>query len=112
MTLADAPTTWPDPPPMSTLHALLVFGGIPLLIFIAVALLVMAPSVAKGPRYSSGERWESQPERLGTLPASETSSRPNRQIGSGATATREHATDPTEERVSGDDTTGGASVTW
>ncbi|MBA2772886.1 MAG: hypothetical protein H0U36_02420 [Nocardioidaceae bacterium] len=61
MNLADPPTTWVDPAPISTLHALLFFGGIPLLIIAAITLLVMAPSLAKGPRYRPGQDWDVEP---------------------------------------------------
>lgn len=46
---------------MSTLHALLFFGGIPLLVIAMITLLVMAPSLAKGPRYRPGQDWEAEP---------------------------------------------------
>jgi hypothetical protein len=62
---AEAPNTWPSPPPMSTLHAILLFVGGPLLIICVITLLVLAPSLAKGPRYRPGQDWEAQPEWLG-----------------------------------------------
>lgn len=46
---------------MSTLHALLFFGGIPLLVIAIITLLVMVPSLAKGPRYRPGQEWEAAP---------------------------------------------------
>ncbi len=46
---------------MSTLHALLFFGGIPLLAMAVITLLVMAPSLAKGPRYRPDQDWEAEP---------------------------------------------------
>ena len=61
---ADVPQSpaWPDPPPMSTLHALLLFGGVPLAISVGIALLVLAPSLASGPRYRPAERWDAGAE--------------------------------------------------
>ncbi len=59
---ADTPTTWEKPPAMSTLEALLIFVGIPAGLFVVIALLVMAPSVAKGPRYRPGLSWWADPE--------------------------------------------------
>jgi hypothetical protein len=50
---------------MSQLHAILLFVGGPLLIIAVITLLVMAPSLAKGPRYRPGQEWDAQPEWLG-----------------------------------------------
>jgi hypothetical protein len=68
--LADVPQSpvWPDPPPMSTLHALLLFGGVPLAISVGIALLVVAPSLARGPRYRPSEIWDADAEIFGEPP--------------------------------------------
>jgi hypothetical protein len=68
--LADVPLSpaWPEPPPMSTLHALLLFGGVPLAISVGIVLLVLAPSLAHGPRYRPAERWEADAEVFGEKP--------------------------------------------
>lgn len=50
---------------MSTLDALLVFVGIPLLVILVVSLLVWAPSLARGPRYRPSEEWEAKSEWFG-----------------------------------------------
>jgi hypothetical protein len=63
--LADTPSTWENPAPMSTLHALLLFVGVPAALFVGIALLAMAPSIIKGPRYRPGEEWNAQPEWFG-----------------------------------------------
>src|SRR6185295_12298860 len=63
--LADTPATWQDPEPMSTLHAILFFVGLPLLIFSLITLLVMAPSLAKGPRYRPSQQWDAEAEWFG-----------------------------------------------
>lgn len=113
MPLADAPATWPDQPSISTLEALLFFGGIPLLAVIVIALLVMAPSLAKGPRYRAGQEWDSEPERLGAMPAAQHAGAEKRLGASAAAPSREQSTSPTADRLSDDDSsTGGASVTW
>ena len=63
--LADTPATWPNPPPMSTLHALLLFVGVPAALFVGITLLVMAPSIVRGPRYRPGQQWFAEPEWFG-----------------------------------------------
>jgi hypothetical protein len=63
--LADTPATWENPPPMSTLHALLLFVGVPAALFVGISLLAIAPSIIKGPRYRPGEEWNAQPEWFG-----------------------------------------------
>jgi hypothetical protein len=46
---------------MSTLTALLVYVGIPAGLFLLIALLVVAPSMARGPRYRPGLGWWAAP---------------------------------------------------
>ena len=67
------PASWPEPEPMSTLYAIGFFVGIPAVLFAVIALLTMAPSVARGPRYRPGLPWYAEAERFGTLPAAATS---------------------------------------
>lgn len=45
----------------STLDALLVFIGVPLLATLAIALLVYAPHIAKRPRYRPGRPYDAEP---------------------------------------------------
>jgi hypothetical protein len=45
---ADVPEGWSDPDDVSFLHALLVLGGIPLLVIVLLALLVYVPSIVRG----------------------------------------------------------------
>ncbi len=60
--VAVPPLTWEDPPPMSLLTALLLFGGIPLALFALIVLAALAPSIAGGgDRERSPDRW-SAPE--------------------------------------------------
>ena len=97
---------------MSTLEALLFFGGIPLLAIIVITLLVMAPSLAEGPRYRAGQEWDTEPERLGAVPAAHYAGAEQRLGASAAAPSREQSTSPTADRLSDDTSTGGASVTW
>jgi hypothetical protein len=50
---------------ISTLKAILVFGVIPLGASALIVLLVMLPSLAKGPRYRPGLGWQATPEWYG-----------------------------------------------
>ena len=45
---ADVPEGWSNPDDVSFLHALLVLGGIPLLVMVVLALLVYVPSIVRG----------------------------------------------------------------
>jgi len=101
---AETPATWPEPDPMSTLEALLIFGGIPLALFVLIALLVMAPSVAKGPRYRPGLPWWADPEWFGGPRADEGESRPALAAGKGAVSPPVLGDEPRSE--------GGASARW
>ena len=65
MPLTEEPSTWPDPPPMSTLETLLLFGGVPLLAIAVITLLVLVPSLVRGPRYQPGLSWWAEPEWFG-----------------------------------------------
>ncbi len=46
---------------LSVLQTLLVFVGIPAVLFAAVVVLVSAPSMARGPRYRPGLGWWAAP---------------------------------------------------
>lgn len=70
------PAGWPEPEPMSTLYAIGLFVGGPAALFVVIALLTMAPSVVKGPRYRPGLPWYAEAERFGTLPAAAASDAP------------------------------------
>jgi hypothetical protein len=112
--LADTPYNWPEPAPMSTLQAILVFGGIPLVAILVISMLVVAPSLAKGPRNQPGRDWDAEPVQFGALPGRSTE--PGRELETGpAVSNREQATGGPRDRrgpADDDDTTGGASVTW
>jgi hypothetical protein len=46
---------------LSVLQTLLIFVGAPLGLFVVIALLVSAPSMARGPRYRPGLGWWAAP---------------------------------------------------
>jgi hypothetical protein len=94
---AEEPWNWPDQPSLSTLEALLIFAGIPLLVIGVVSLLVMAPSLAKGPRYRPTEDWAAGSEWFGApAEAEDPDAAGRRQL--------EQRGEPSE--------TGGASARW
>lgn len=115
--LADTPGTWADPASMSTLHAVLFFVGIPLLIVSVITLLVMAPSLAKGPRYRPSQQWEAEAEWFGAPPVEGgESEHPALESGDTSGAPSEaaptaHAGAATGRHRSADDA-GGASASW
>ena len=59
---ADVPEGWSNPPDVSFLHALLVLGGIPLLVIVLLALAVYLPSIVRGESVApagarAGDEW-------------------------------------------------------
>lgn len=51
-----------DPGPgLSVIQTLGIFVGIPVLLFVVIAVLVAAPSAARGPRYRPGLGWWAAP---------------------------------------------------
>lgn len=91
---------------MSKLHALLLFVGVPAGLFVLIALLVMAPSVAKGPRYRPGLSWWATPEWFGG-PALDGEERPAIERGTGGSTavSQVELSDATLDE-------GGASARW
>jgi hypothetical protein len=85
---------------MSTLEALLIFAGIPLLITVVIVLLVYAPSLARGSQHRSSA-WTGQPELFVGAGASSRALPPG--SGSEAGAGASHR---------GDQGAGGASAQW
>ncbi len=51
---ADVPEGWADPYHVSGLHSLLIFVGIPLLLFLLITLAVYAPALIRGERVKPG----------------------------------------------------------
>ena len=47
---ADVPEGWSNPDPVSALHALLLLGGVPLLLFVLIATAVYLPALIRGER--------------------------------------------------------------
>lgn len=67
---AEVPEGWSDPDPVSGMHALLVLGGVPLLLFALIALAVYLPAMVRGERVAPGaatpgDQWFGGP-RAGT----------------------------------------------
>ncbi len=72
---ADVPEFWSDPDAVDPWHAVLVFVGIPVALFVVITLLVVVPGIVKGERFTPGgqataDQWFGGP-RSGTqeLPA-------------------------------------------
>lgn len=51
----DVPVGWSDPADVNMVEALLVLGGIPLLLFIALTVAVYVPSLVRGERIAPGQ---------------------------------------------------------
>lgn len=121
--LAGTPGTWDDPSPMSTLNALLFFAGLPVLIIAVITLLVMAPSLANGPRYRPSQQWDADAEWFGG-PAAQGSPGTlalEGPTGAGTTGDRAAGDKAAGDRAAGDraagdeapgDDSGGASASW
>ncbi|UMG91701.1 hypothetical protein MF408_16695 [Nocardioides sp. TF02-7] len=61
---ADTPEGWPDKPSIDVVEMLLLFVGVPLLVFVVVSALVLAPALARGESIGPGQK-EPEPEWLG-----------------------------------------------
>jgi hypothetical protein len=94
---AATPTSWGDPAPMSTLEALLIYGGIPLGLMAVITMLVMAPSIVRGDRQQRGVASWTEPQWFGgpgdavpadrrTAPAEVTTGEDEREQAGGASA--------------------------
>jgi hypothetical protein len=51
----DVPVGWSNPSDVNMVWALLVLGGIPLLLFIAITVAVYLPSLVRGERIAPGQ---------------------------------------------------------
>ena len=51
----DVPVGWSNPEDVNMVHALLVLGGIPLALFLAIGLAVYLPSLVRGERIAPGQ---------------------------------------------------------
>ncbi len=90
VTPLDVPIGWSDPSDVNMVHAVLVLGGIPLLLLIAITVAVYLPSLVRGERIAPGQ------------PAVE-----NQWLGGPRTGTAE-----LKGRESEDTEAGGASGRW
>jgi len=98
--LAGTPGTWPSPPPLSAMHALLIFVGGPLAIIFVVTLLVLAPSLVRGDRQQRGVASWTEPQWFGRPGDAVPAGRPSRaEIGTGG-------------RPAQEEQPGGASARW
>jgi hypothetical protein len=85
----DVPVGWDNPPNVNMVHALLILGGIPLLLFITITVAVYVPSLVRGERVTPGQpavenQWLGGP-RTGIA---ELSSRENEDTGAGGASGR------------------------
>ena len=67
---ADVPQGWSDPEPVPALPALLLLAGVPILLFVVIAVAVLLPGVRRGERLTPGavaheDQWFGGP-RAGT----------------------------------------------
>ncbi|MCD4535845.1 hypothetical protein LRP67_17280 [Nocardioides sp. cx-169] len=66
--MAEPSEGWPDSEPASATHALLVFVGLPVLLFLVVTLAVLLPAMVRGERLTPGRpvvenQWLGGPRR-------------------------------------------------
>jgi hypothetical protein len=91
---------------LSALETLLIFGLIPVALFLLIALLVSAPSIARGPRYRADRGWQGPPLVFG---APRDLQLPSGSSQSGGQAMEAAPGDSTSEPASEG---GGASARW
>jgi hypothetical protein len=91
---------------LSALETLLIFGVIPVALFLLIALLVSAPSIARGPRYRADRGWQGPPLVFG---APRDLQLPSGSTMSGGQAIEAAPGDSTSEPASEG---GGASARW
>ncbi len=98
------------------LDTLLLFVGAPLLIVVVISLMVMAPSLTKGARFSPGQPWDAKPEWFGAPEVVAVEATPQRPALEGSASSS--SVEPTGSTrtpgvaAGGDADTGGASVRW
>ena len=51
----DVPEGWSNPSDVNVVEALLLLGGIPLLLFISITIAVYTPSIVRGERIAPGQ---------------------------------------------------------
>lgn len=63
---ADVAEGWSDPADVNALHALLLLGGVPVLLFVLIVLAVYLPAVVRGePLSATGGGADAEPQWLG-----------------------------------------------
>jgi hypothetical protein len=63
---ADVPEGWSNPDDVEALHALLLLGGVPLLLFVAIAVLTYLPAIIRGEKLAPGaadDQWFGGPRQ-------------------------------------------------
>ena len=106
--IADTPRTWPNGPSISTLHVLLLFAGIPLLVILAISLMVLAPGWVRGPRYRPGQPWQARNVWFGTPAVTQ----PATEAGSGGATAASPTGGEDGDLPGGSPGSGGASAGW
>lgn len=51
----DVPVGWSEPDDVNMLHAVLLLGGVPLLLFIVISVAAYVPSLIRGERIAPGQ---------------------------------------------------------
>jgi hypothetical protein len=51
----DVPVGWSDPKDVNMVHALLLLGGVPLLLILVITIAVYLPSLVRGERIAPGQ---------------------------------------------------------
>ena len=62
---AEAPDAWDDTSNGSTLNALLLLAGVPLLLFVGIWVLAALPTIIGGQKYDATVAFRDQPEWFG-----------------------------------------------
>ncbi|KRF36564.1 hypothetical protein [Nocardioides sp. Soil805] len=63
---ADVPEGWSNPEDVDTLHALLLLAGVPLLLFVVIAVLTYLPAIVRGEKLTPGaaeDQWFGGPRQ-------------------------------------------------
>jgi hypothetical protein len=63
---ADVPEGWSNPDDVDTLYALLLLGGVPLLLFVVIAVLTYLPALVRGEKIAPGaadDQWFGGPRQ-------------------------------------------------
>lgn len=86
---------------LTALETFLVFGVVPVALFLLIALLVSVPSIARGPRYRADRGWQGEPQVFGVPKGT--------QLPSGTTLTEGRAVEAASGEATGEHQPGGAT---